>query len=231
VSNPFEEFLEEYGPQEKQAAGVNFSNVAGHFGKSMLGGVGTAVAAGVIGGTGLAATKIYGAATKARDFKSMMSFNPDLQEHHERDPRMFNQMFTSLRTMNPGFSKDPLVAGTYMRRMVENPSTSGGILTESAGSRDKFHGPFDKAIEEGMSGARSSFNEGISREYRRMDEKADPHTALRHEVEGMDLEKKKKDLLNPSSQSSSSFSPSRGRPGGRRGPASGGGVPGNYYTP
>jgi hypothetical protein len=93
------------------------------------------------------------AATKQRDFRRMLSFNPDLQEHHERDPRMFNQMYSSLRTMNPGFAKDPLVAGTYMRRMSESPLTAGGVLTDAVGSRDKLPMLMQRATDKGMDAA------------------------------------------------------------------------------
>ncbi len=152
MSNPLEDFLEEYG--EKKASKEDY---LGSLGSGILHGLGGMAAAGVVGGVGAAASKIYRAATKARDFRSMLDFNQDLQEHHERDPRLFNQMFTSLRTMNPTFSSDPLVAGTYMRRMLESPSTAGGILTEAVGTREKFHGPFSQAVDAGMSAARSPF--------------------------------------------------------------------------
>lgn len=180
MSNPFEDFLEEYGPVEEKTAG--FVDSAKGFGRdfgSALGfGAATAGASAVIGSLGIAANKIYGAATKARDFKNMMSFNPDLQEHHDRDPRLFNQMFTSLRNMNPAYSKDPLVAGTYMRQMSESPLTAGGKLTDAIGNRDAFRTPLSRAVEEGMSGAKERLKHHM---------KADPHEALAERLRGMQL--------------------------------------------
>lgn len=160
MSNPIEDFVEEFG-QEKSA--VDWAHASDRAGDAAL--TGLAVSAFGLGmhGMGVAASKIYDAATKARDFKNMMDFNQDLQEHHDRDPRMFNQMFTSLRTMNPHFSKDPVVAGTYMRRMVENPMTAGGILTESLSTRDKFRSPFESVADEGTGAARAQFIEGMKR--------------------------------------------------------------------
>ena len=184
MSNPFEDFLEEYGPAEEKTAG--FADSAKGFGRdfgSALGfGAATAGASGVIAGIGVAAGKIYNAATKARDFRNMMSFNPDLQEHHDRDPRMFNQMFTSLRNMNPSYSKDPLVAGTYMRQMVESPLTAGGKLTDAIGNRDAFRSPFSKAVEEGMSGAKERLK------YQMKQEEPDPLAGLRSEHEKLRME-------------------------------------------
>lgn len=146
--NPVNDFIQEYGkePTEKTAFG-------GRIGEGILTGLGTAVAAGSIALGGLAASKIYNAATKARDFRSMMKYNPDLQEHHDRDPRMFNRMFTSLRDMNPSFSADPLVAGSYMRRMADNPLTMGGVLTESLATRDKFQNLTDQFVNTGAAAA------------------------------------------------------------------------------
>ena len=156
MSNPLEEFLAEYAPQQEKTA-LSFGDAGRHLGEGVSRGVGGMLAATAVGGIGFAASKIHEAATKARDFRNMLEYNPDLHEHHERDPRMFNQMFTSLRSMNPSFSKDPLVAGTYMRRMVENPMTAGGILTETISSRDKITSPFARSVEEGMSVAKSPF--------------------------------------------------------------------------
>jgi hypothetical protein len=154
VSNPVEEFIGEFGAQEKTAHPLLDKMQGG-----LTHGLGAAVATGVMGGVGLAASHIFDAATKARDFKSMLEYNPDLAEHHERDPRMFNQMFSSLRTMNPQFSKDPLVAGTYMRRMVEgqHSGNAGGILTDAVQFRDKLPGLMSRITEEGIGAGAAHF--------------------------------------------------------------------------
>jgi len=68
------------------------------------------------------------ALTYAGDFKSMMAANPDLAEYPEPEIRM---VFASLRHLNPEFSKDPLVSGTFVRGRMENrqQSSHGGFET------------------------------------------------------------------------------------------------------
>ena len=92
---------------------------------------------------GMAAQKLFDAATKTRDFKTMLEYNPDLIERHEANPRFFNQAFSTLRTMNPAFSKDPLVAGSYMRNMTHpgDESLAGAKAVEALTFRDKAQSP------------------------------------------------------------------------------------------
>ncbi len=105
--------------------------------------VGLGMAAG-----GIAAAKIYDAITKRRDFRAMMEANGDLDEEYRKDPKLFNQMFSTLRTFQPAFSKDPLVAGSYMRQMTGSPMTAGGVAVQALGQgkdikhpmRDVFFG-------------------------------------------------------------------------------------------
>lgn len=131
MTNPVEDFL-----LEKQALGLNFgglksalrSPAAKHVGAGMataLGaGVGAAGFAAAVGG----AEKAYLAATKVRDFRGMMEANPDLQAHQQADPGGFNRMFTSLRTFAPDFTREPMVAGAYMRNAMESPEESRGMV-------------------------------------------------------------------------------------------------------
>lgn len=65
------------------------------------------------------------AITKKRDFNQMMEHNTDLREPYQENPKQFLAQFTSLRSMQPRFSKDPIVAGTYMRQMTASPATAG----------------------------------------------------------------------------------------------------------
>lgn len=129
--NPLQEFLGEYG--EKKEA--NAPSVAGRFRDALVGGAAAAGTAAVIGGAGMAASAAYDALTKSRDFKKMLEYNPDLHEHHQNDPRLFNQMYSSLRQMNPTFARDPLVAGGIMRQMSLNPNGMSGILQSVAPGR------------------------------------------------------------------------------------------------
>ena len=95
---------------------------------------GAAVAGGAAA-TGLAMAGIATGINKAvdmlsyaGDFKSMMAANPDLAEYPEQEIRM---VFSSLRHLNPAFSKDPLVSGTFVRGRMENrqQSSHGGFET------------------------------------------------------------------------------------------------------
>ena len=137
-----------------------------HLGPAVTAGLGTALAAGAVAATGMAASHIYDAVTKARDFKSMLAspFNRDLHEMHQSRPQEFNAAFSSLRSINPDFSKDPMVAGSYMRRMMEfSPTAAGGVLVEALGHRDRF--PVSAISESfmrgGQQGAQSGFLESM----------------------------------------------------------------------
>lgn len=153
MTTPIDEFLEEFGPapQEKQA------NIREQFGKAMISGLGAGAATAAIGAGAVAAKALMNAATKSRSFRQMLEHNQDLVEHHQADPKRFNQMFTSLHTMNPAFAKDPIVAGTYMRQMVESPMNAGGILAQTVGSRDAFPSILDRSADDASSVARSHF--------------------------------------------------------------------------
>lgn len=94
-------------------------------GEALVGGLALGTAGAAVGGLGLAVQGIYNAATKSRDFRAMMDAHPHL-EHH--DPRALNQAFTTLRRFAPDFSKDPLVAGSYVDRLVSNPTAAGTLL-------------------------------------------------------------------------------------------------------
>lgn len=78
-----------------------------------------------------AAQKTYSAITKQRDFNAMLEGNPDLAAEHKRDPKTFNRLYGALRSMNPQFAAEPVVAGTYMRRMMQSPESAGGTIVES----------------------------------------------------------------------------------------------------
>ena len=135
----------------------------------------------------MAATKLYDAATKARDFRVMLENNADLAEKHKENPRQFNQMFSTLRNMNPEFSRDPLVAGSYMRQMVEDPMHAGGKAVEALNFRDKAQSPVSKALLEGV------FRKGTSAQ------PPDPLAGRKAQVEGAELEHKQRmqPLKNP----------------------------------
>jgi len=100
-----------------------------------------AVATAGVAAAGPAIQHIYNAMTKKRDFNSMMQspFNADLHEHASSRPKEFNAAFSSLRTMTPEMTKDPMISGQYMRRMmVMSPDTAGGTLLEALERQGKM---------------------------------------------------------------------------------------------
>lgn len=128
MANPVDEFL-----LEKRA--LNLGGLAGKAAPALgrIGGAGaTALGMGAgaaaFGALALGGGKLYLAATKTRDFNKMMEANPDLRAHSQGDPAGFNRMFTSLRTFAPEFTRDPMVAGAYMRRGMESPVENRGML-------------------------------------------------------------------------------------------------------
>lgn len=150
TKNPVEEFLE----MKKAASQLSLPGMGSGFGdtlrsgaqqlpglmgNAMVSGAAGALTAAGVAGLGAAASHLLGAVTKRHDFRSMLEHNEDLQEHLEADPKRFNQAFTSLRNANPSYAKDPLIAGTYMRRMLENPLSMGGMLTEAMGGSQPGH--------------------------------------------------------------------------------------------
>jgi len=104
--------------------------------------IGAQVAVGVaMMGVGAAARASYQAITKRRDFRNMLQSNPDLQDHMSANPAQFNRHYNSLRSMNPNFATDPIVAGSYMRQMSLNPRTAGNVIVESLQAAKGQRGP------------------------------------------------------------------------------------------
>lgn len=135
MTNPVDEYLES-ADRSKTAGWLGDAGTAGKqvFTGANVGGhlAGAALAGGLGYVLPRATDKIYRAITKTRDFRSMMEANPDLQKDHDTDPALFNRHFTSLRNMAPEFTADPVIAGTYMRRLSANPSGAGTMILEAA---------------------------------------------------------------------------------------------------
>jgi hypothetical protein len=152
MTNPVDEFL-----LEKRA--LSFSGLAGAakpVGRSAGVALGMGAGAAAFGGMAMLGHKAYLAATKTRDFNSMMEANPDLHEHNKSDPSGFTRLFTSLRTFAPEFTRDPMVAGAYMRRGMESPVENRGMLGVEAMGAMKPQRPHP-VVEEAMGG----FREGM----------------------------------------------------------------------
>jgi len=166
--NPLEAFLVEKQAQEKKAGFASSfkrsaKNIPEALGSATAQGAATAAVGAGIAGIGMAVSKIYDAMTKRRDFHQMLASNPDLVEHQAADPKRFNQMFSTLRLMNPAFSADPIVAGTYMRRMADAPLTAGGVAVEALGHRESTKSPqFDAFLRGGLEGAKSGVKSGFN---------------------------------------------------------------------
>lgn len=117
--NPVEEFL-----VEKNAAPLS-SEHGRSFGNAFAQGAGAGVATAALVGMASAAGKIMDAATAKRDFRKMLEWNEDLKDE---DAKWVNQAFRTLRGFAPDMSKDPLVAGAMVRRMVTSNDPGKPLL-------------------------------------------------------------------------------------------------------
>jgi len=157
--NPLEAFLSEYGPTEKTAGfGSAASSAANMFPDQLTQGLATAGAGAMIAGAGVGMNALYGAVTKGRDFRKMLSFNEDLAAMHKENPKYVNAAFSTLHRMNRDFSKDPMVSGGFVRQMVTSPEAAFGYAGQAAGFAPK-PGPIEAA---GMQGIGSGIQPGGS---------------------------------------------------------------------
>jgi len=165
AKNPVEEFLLEkraFGGAavgKLRSVGAKAAPTLGRMGEQAAGaalaGAGAAAFAGLVGAAG----KLYDAATKTRDFQNMMEANPDLHEHLQADPAGFNRMFTSLRRFAPEFTKEPVVAGTLMRRGMVMPFEDRGDVPVKA-QRERSFPKAGPATEAALGGFMKSFGGG-----------------------------------------------------------------------
>lgn len=139
--NPVDEYFEFRSNTKTAAPQINWQ------GAQRLGLHGLFFAGGL--GAHQAANKVYRAITKKRDFDRMMAFNLDFEERRNADPKSFDQYYNSLRSLNPTFAADPVVAGTYMTQMLESPISAGKVLVESLRNLPPSGLPL-KDIETGM---------------------------------------------------------------------------------
>lgn len=159
--NPLEAYLTEkqagFGAGMREGLRGALGGDAEGFGKS----VGKNVGRGAMGVTGALAVagatagvqRLYDAATKARDFRAMLDADQDLAARQAEDPKRFNMLFSTIRTMNPAFSRDPIVAGALMNQMLENPSSAPGVAMNILPMRDKMRSPFE-AVPRALSGGK-----------------------------------------------------------------------------
>jgi hypothetical protein len=112
------------------------SGFGGQFVDALKGAGALALAGAALGGMTQAAQALHAAATKSHDYNQMMGMHPDLKEHPNQT--LVANAFTTLRRFSPAFSKDPLVAGSYVKRIVMNPDAAGGLINESLGASSKI---------------------------------------------------------------------------------------------
>jgi hypothetical protein len=139
--NPLDRFIEAKGTREKTASmkdkvRSSFNSAVNELPGQVIGATALGVAGAAVAGAAVGVHHLYNAATKTRDFKSMLSQNEFLASHD--NPKMVNQAFTTLRRFAPEFSKDPLVAGTYVQRMVESPIGAAGIIGDAMSSHGRM---------------------------------------------------------------------------------------------
>lgn len=171
--NPLDMYLLEKRGSKTAAPIDTLKNFGQEVGKATATGAGAAVAGATVAGVGLAAAKIWDAVTKSRDFRAMMSspHNGDLHEFLATRPKEFNESFGALRSINPAFTKEPMIAGTYMRRMMQmRPENAGGVLIEALGHRKAI--PESPMGEAYMHGAGGGVMEGLKGHARAGEEKA-----------------------------------------------------------
>jgi hypothetical protein len=141
MSNPIDEFLE----MKKEAWGAAFMQGA----KKGMGALGEkAVVGGGLAGMGLLAAggamaigKIRESISRKNDFKAMMQSDPELRGIQGENKKFFNQAYNSLRRVNPQFGGDPIIAGSYMRKMMANPDAAGLTLAQTVKAPQMGQGP------------------------------------------------------------------------------------------
>ncbi len=183
-------------------AGGGFANMVGR-------GLEGAAASGAVAAATLGAHHVYDALTKARDFKEMLKspFNSDLGPLHEQSPDRFNAAFTSLRRVNPALTKDPMVSGAYMRRvMMYDDAGASGVLVEALNQKDRMGtSPMVEALARGnQMGVQHVFQDRANRinderavgnaariEQERMRGKHESPFATQEQQDKVDLERQK----------------------------------------
>lgn len=161
MTTPIEQYFQKKAAIQLQLPGMG-GGLGGRIGGA-LASAGTNAAVGAVAsagaaGIGVAASKIYDAITKRQNFRQMLEHNPDLQEHLDQNPKLFNQAFSSLRAANPAFSRDPLVAGSYMRKIMESPIHAGSAI-EMAMQGQQHESPMMGAFGKGaLEGAKAGLS-------------------------------------------------------------------------
>jgi hypothetical protein len=133
MSNPVDDFLKTAGWWDAFKEGLGGGSKSRGLGEAVMKGIGSALPAALVG-SGLAAgavgaSKGYSMVkerfTKSRDYKSMLEANPMLGK---QDAGQVQMIYNSLRSHSPAMAKDPLVAGSFVRRTLEISPESGPFI-------------------------------------------------------------------------------------------------------
>lgn len=160
--NPLDEFLE----TEKVAFSPTMSNLGQ---MAMMGVIGAGTTAAVAGAVP-AAKALYGAATKGRDFKSMLAFDPELKELHKANPKYVNAGFNTLRRMNPDFAADPMVSSAFVKQVAYGDTQGAFGLAQEALRAAPKPGAMQEAF---VSGAGTGIGMGMQDFGRQLQESRD----------------------------------------------------------
>jgi hypothetical protein len=152
MKNPLEEYLEKKAAPGDFMSGIGKSLSAGRLGRAAGGAILGAGTAGAVGLAGMGAQKLVDAATKARDFKNMLAFDAELAAKHEENPRLVNQMFSTLRAFNPALTKDPATASAVVMHMTIDPAAVAGQLVNVLPLHDRGRGGLGPMMMQGALG-------------------------------------------------------------------------------
>jgi hypothetical protein len=177
VSNP----VDEYFSVKEALFGLNPGTMGKLKGALSSAGVQVGVGVGVMAAPAVA-QKVFNAVMKHHDYNKMMEHNPGLEDIRREDPKRFNNLYSSLRRMNPEFSRDPFVSGSYMGRlMVAGSEGAGGVLIDAARVRPGM------ALPTVGDAWRSASQSGSKAFGQSMDKAEDPFQEQAQRVKGMRL--------------------------------------------
>lgn len=97
--------------------------------QNVVGGAGLAAGGAAITALGAAAAKIYEGIARKGEYREMMAVNPELEYERQKNPEFFAQAYNSLRRVNPTFGRDPIIASSFMHKMMlQGPVGAGATL-------------------------------------------------------------------------------------------------------
>ena len=139
-----------YGEKIAAPASSTFGRVV----RTAAEGTAAQLTAGAMGLAAVAGGKaLYDKATYNRDLKAITDVYPHLKKNPERELRL---AYTSLRSLNPQFAKDPLIGGTLLGQLLRqrdplNPKSlrfDPGMATDLVRNRKDTRGGFAEMVPE-----------------------------------------------------------------------------------